>query len=175
MDFLIIILLMVFFFSGSAKKMSKGGSTNRNRAGGQAANSTPSSKPIKLSVQVTTKAAHDSTGHDHVKQTTMQPSEGMSQSYVPLHAQVGQRIQSRMESMEGYGAYQGSLGVDSAEGRDLCDSDLGHDRELEFSWRESAYTSDIGVVPEMDAQAMARAVVMSEILKRPSERKWGRL
>lgn len=175
MDLLIIILLMVFFFSSSAKKMSKGGSTNRNRAGGQAANSTPSSRSAKPSAQRATKAAHDRTGHDHARQTTMQPSEGMSQSYVPLHAQVGQRIQSRMESMEGYGAYQGSMGVDSAEGRDLCDSDLGHDREMEFSWSESAYSSDVGVVPELDAQAMARAVVMSEILKRPSERKWGRM
>lgn len=174
MDLLIVIIVIAFVLNSAAKKKLNAGTTNRTRSGDQPADAAQSKKP---SAQRVTKAAHGHAGsaHTHTKPTTMQPSEGMAQTYEPLHAQVGQRIQSRMESMEGHGSAQGSLGVDSSEGLDLCDADLGHIRELEFSWNEPVYATDTGVVPELDAQAMARAVVMSEILKRPSERKWGRL
>lgn len=91
--------------------------------------------------------------------------------------------------------YTGSLGSVSAEGRDTCDPTLGHDRRTAArrdepravpaerrensphrrapAADEDAYAPDEGLVPELDAQALVQGIVMSEILKRPNERKWG--
>lgn len=91
--------------------------------------------------------------------------------------------------------YTGSLGSVSAEGRDTCDPTLGHDRRTAArrdepravpaerrensphrrapAADEDAYALDEGIMPQLDAQALIQGVVMSEILKRPNERKWG--
>ena len=91
--------------------------------------------------------------------------------------------------------YTGSLGSVSTEGRDTCDPTLGHDRRtaarrdepraVPAERRENsphrrapaadgdAYALDEGIMPQLDAQALVQGVVMSEILKRPNERKWG--
>ena len=91
--------------------------------------------------------------------------------------------------------YTGSLGSVSAEGRDTCDPTLGHDRRTAArrdepravpaerrensphrrapAADEDAYALDEGLVPQLDAQALIQGIVMSEILKRPNERKWG--
>lgn len=91
--------------------------------------------------------------------------------------------------------YTGSLGSVSTEGRDTCDPTLGHDRRtaarrdepraVPAERRENsphrrapaadgdAYALDEGIMPQLDAQALIQGVVMSEILKRPNERKWG--
>lgn len=91
--------------------------------------------------------------------------------------------------------YTGSLGSVSAEGRDTCDPTLGHDRRTAArrdepravpaerrensphrrapAADEDAYALDEGIMPQLDAQALVQGIVMSEILKRPNERKWG--
>lgn len=91
--------------------------------------------------------------------------------------------------------YTGSLGSVSAEGRDTCDPTLGHDRRTAArrdepravpaerrensphrrapAADEDAYALDEGIMPQLDAQALIQGIVMSEILKRPNERKWG--
>ena len=91
--------------------------------------------------------------------------------------------------------YTGSLGSVSTEGRDTCDPTLGHDRRtaarrdepraVPAERRENsphrrapaadgdAYALDEGIMSQLDAQALIQGVVMSEILKRPNERKWG--
>lgn len=91
--------------------------------------------------------------------------------------------------------YTGSLGSVSTEGRDTCDPTLGHDRRtaarrdepraVPAERRENsphrrapaadgdAYALDEDIMPQLDAQALIQGVVMSEILKRPNERKWG--
>ena len=69
--------------------------------------------------------------------------------------------------------YGGSLGAVSAEGRDTCDPSLGHERRS-VEPADDAYALDEGLVPELDAQMLIQGIVMSEILKRPYERKWGR-
>ena len=91
--------------------------------------------------------------------------------------------------------YTGSLGSVSTEGRDTCDPTLGHDRRTAArrdepravpaerrensphrrapAADEDAYALDEGIMPQLDAQALIQGVVMSEILKRPNERKWG--
>ena len=92
-------------------------------------------------------------------------------------------------------AYAGSLGAGSTEGKDTCDPLLGHGRrpatrgdgretpsgerrERSAKRRpsppgEDAYALDEGIMSELDAQTLIQGVVMSEILKRPNERKWG--
>ena len=42
-----------------------------------------------------------------------------------------------------------------------------------FALTLAACQKDEGLVPELDAQALVQGVIMSEILKRPNERKWG--
>ena len=91
--------------------------------------------------------------------------------------------------------YTGSLGSVSAEGRDTCDPTLGHDRRTAArrdepravpaerrensphrrapAADEDAYALEEGIMPQLDAQALVQGIVMSEILKRPNERKWG--
>ena len=69
--------------------------------------------------------------------------------------------------------YGGSLGAVSAEGRETCDPSLGHERRS-VEPADDAYALDEGLVPELDAQTLIQGIVMSEILKRPYERKWGR-
>lgn len=92
-------------------------------------------------------------------------------------------------------AYAGSLGAVSNEGKDTCDPTLGHDRRTATrrdepravpaerrensphrrapAADEDAYALDEGIMPQLDAQALIQGIVMSEILKRPNERKWG--
>lgn len=86
-------------------------------------------------------------------------------------------------------------GPDSTEGKDTCDPLLGHGRRPAtrgdrtgnavrrtagrkcqtppFPPGEDAYALDEGIMSELDAQTLIQGVVMSEILKRPNERKWG--
>ena len=95
-----------------------------------------------------------------------------------------------MPPLEPRPAQTGSLGSTSTEGRDTCDPTLGHDRRTAAARdeprerhsqahrhvaapMEDAYALDEGLVPELDAQALVQGVIMSEILKRPNERKWG--
>ena len=106
----------------------------------------------------------------------------------PAPAQPAPALQPRS-------AHSGSLEGASTEGRDTCDPTLGHDRRtaarrdepraVPAERRENsphrrapaadgdAYALDEDIMPQLDAQALIQGVVMSEILKRPNERKWG--
>lgn len=100
-----------------------------------------------------------------------------------------------MPPLQPRSAHSGSLEGASTEGRDTCDPTLGHDRRtaarrdepraVPAERRENsphrrapaadgdAYALDEGIMPQLDAQVLIQGVVMSEILKRPNERKWG--
>lgn len=67
--------------------------------------------------------------------------------------------------------YMGSLGMDSSEGEDACDLQLGHEREYQPE-PESVYANPIGSEPVLDfsARGLYQGVVMSEILARPDRR-----
>ena len=73
---------------------------------------------------------------------------------------------------EGEGSFQqiwtGSMNVQSSEGEDLCDPDLGHDRETILD-AQSVYANEIGREPLVDtsARGILQGVIMSEILTRP--------
>lgn len=76
------------------------------------------------------------------------------------------------------GDYVGSLNVDSDEGRDLCDPELGHGHEEEFTVQhlpdEPNPYEETSPMLSLDSRAIVQGVVMNEILIRPGQRKWGR-
>ena len=75
------------------------------------------------------------------------------------------------------GDYVGSLNVDSDEGRDLCDPELGHAHEEEFTVQalpDEPNPYEETPVLSWDSRAIVQGVVMNEILTRPDQRKWGR-
>lgn len=86
-----------------------------------------------------------------------------------------QPITHRMEDVKPMSEYAGSLGASSTEGVDLCDPMLQHAR-VRKPVADGVYADEIGGVPLVDtsARGILQGVVMSEILTRPSQRKWGR-
>jgi len=75
---------------------------------------------------------------------------------------------------EGYAPdWSGSLSADSAEGEDLCDPSLGHEREIAADPR-SVYAGEIGRESLVDTspRGLIQGVVMSEILTRPTYPKY---
>lgn len=69
--------------------------------------------------------------------------------------------------------WNGSLNADSAEGEDLCDPSLGHEREISAD-PQSVYAGEIGREPLVDTspRGLIQGVIMSEILTRPAHRKY---
>ena len=84
--------------------------------------------------------------------------------------------QTSASPAEGEGSFQkiwtGSMDAHSSEGEDLCDPDLGHEREIILD-SQSVYASEIGREPLVDlsAKGLLQGVIMSEILTRPTQRK----
>ena len=113
----------------------------------------------------------------------------------PAEQQIAGQTSFMMPPLEPRPTSAGSLGTSSDEGKDTCDPLLGHGRrpaargdgretpsgerrERSAKRRpsppgEDAYALDEGIMSELDAQTLIQGVVMSEILKRPNERKWG--
>ena len=113
----------------------------------------------------------------------------------PAEQQMARQTTFMMPPLEPRPTSVGSLGTSSDEGKDICDPTLGHGRrsatrgdgretpsgerrERSAKRRpsppgEDAYALDEGIMSELDAQTLIQGVVMSEILKRPNERKWG--
>lgn len=80
-------------------------------------------------------------------------------------------------AQEGEGPlYGGSLGYSSLEGVDICNPSLNHDRIIseEGSQPPEEPKEVAGLSLSFTKDAIVQGIVMSEILTRPSERKWGR-
>ena len=80
--------------------------------------------------------------------------------------------QTSVSPAEGEGSFQkiwmGSMEAQSNEGKDLCDPELGHEREIILD-SESVYANEIGRESLVDtsARGILSGVIMSEILTRP--------
>ena len=94
-------------------------------------------------------------------------SEGLAEG--ESHMQVTWDIHGHPSSTE---EYMGSMAADTFEGEDACDPDLGHER-FERNEEQSVYDGAIGSEPalNLNPRAIYQGFVMSEILKRPSERR----
>ncbi len=79
--------------------------------------------------------------------------------------------QSHTVPGEGVATYMGSLHETSAEGEDLCDPMLAHDRSTPVA-PESVYAGEIGreAVLDFSPRGLYQGIVMSEILTRPAQR-----
>lgn len=113
----------------------------------------------------------------------MQPRT--SPEYQPMQAHMLDllREEEQLSRRQVPQAYAGSLGGASTEGRasaegeDACDPALGHGVAAASSSLDAIYAENPGPASAYDwnRQNLVQAVVMSEILTRPSQRKWGRI
>ena len=109
--------------------------------------------------------------------------EGMSRGYQPMQTHMEELRQQEQANRHPQSApvYAGSLGggslegAPSREGEDACDPSLGHGAPS-ASAADGVYAEAIdGGALGWSGRALVQGVVMSEILKRPAERKWGHI
>lgn len=158
----ILALLVVLWIFGSLVKASKAKSAAKkqsvHRTAGQGETPPPAPAPGRAAAAARKKKAPASRGESPAVSTEGRDTCDPSLGHDPRRA----------------APYGGSLGATSTEGRDTCDPSLGHERRQPVEPAADAYALDEGPVPELDAQTLIQGIVMSEILKRPYERKWGR-
>ncbi len=158
---IIVVIIAFWVIVNSVKKMQK-----PNNA--QKANNAQPQQPVREK-QGTANASHEldwrfgSLGES----VPMQSSEGLS-AYKP--------IEHRLSTAMGDSQFIGSLGVDSTEGMDICDPSLEHSRSAAASSPVIGLASSSSTASDfaMDKGSLLQGVIMSEILTRPQQRKWGR-
>ena len=146
----------------------------------------------KRTKQVTQQAQSQSTVKPH-KHHAAKPQQPKSQPMIrsnqtrttpiqPRHYETIQPMVSDTGSQQGYVGSLGagsSEGADSDEGKDMCDSSLGHAGRPQRIALSDDTTEDLsGARPDFlperyDGSELVRAVVMNEILTRPQQR-WER-
>ncbi|HIU19471.1 MAG TPA: hypothetical protein IAC48_05370 [Candidatus Limiplasma stercoravium] len=160
MESIIIILLVLGLVQalserGKKKKAAKPQTVRQTTAG-----KTPSARP----------ASSGSLGADSMEgRDTCDPSLGHASPHKPLQPTTPFAPPARP-------VISGSTASPSMEGRDTCDPSLGH-AKVRPAATPTAYDAPEYAGPrlEMNAQTILQGVVMSEILTRPAQRKWGRL
>lgn len=127
---------------------------------------------------------------EQARKTVQQPAprsagsgEGMSRGYVPMQTHMAELVQEEeaLRRHQAERAYTGSLGgssqegASSQEGEDTCDPSLSHAAPSAYG-ANGVYADAIGAepMPAWDGRSLLRGVIMSEILTRPAQRKWGR-
>lgn len=116
--------------------------------------------------------ANEQAAKPKAKQSISAPKQNADRLRVAQPAAY-QTIQSRMVDPNRDEEYVGSLAAESTEGIDPC-----HDEEMQRAYAINrpyqTEASALGVAGMFGRDALVKAVVMSEILTRPSQRKWGR-
>lgn len=106
------------------------------------------------------------------RQVTMEDITSAPRSFSVMSPTI-----SEGESFQDRGVYVGSLGAASMEGMDVCDPMLNHDRIIATEPEAWFPMEDEGAASPpvfFTADAVAQGVIMSEVLARPGQRKWGR-
>lgn len=175
MDVILFLLIMFWLFKSLTKRIKSAGQDDQKQREKKAPSSSarPASENERraraeraMRIQEELKRREEARKRENPspsKPVQMTADEEMSviSQRVPMHARP---------------AYEGSLGGGSTEGEDICDPELGHDRDYRRAPApESVYANQIGTETMIDLrpQALLQGVVMSEILSRPGERKWG--
>ncbi len=102
---------------------------------------------------------------------TVQSRMGTTPAYQPVKPRTFLEGES-----SGEGQLAGSMEYQSTEGLDLCDSTLGHgdshlwDLEQELQGLPQQHSLPFA----LHGDSLVQAVVMSEVLARPGQRKWGK-
>lgn len=156
MDFevLIVLFVVVMAVSSLSRKAKQVQQTAQKRTG------SPAAAPVKQAKSVKAEAARPSAATPYIDKTPVQPVE-----YKTIQARV---TDPHMEP-----SYVGSMGGESGEGIDPC-----HDDEMQRAYAldvrpVDAAAPDIGIAAMFGRDQLLKAVVMSEILARPAQRKWG--
>ena len=142
MDGIIVLVIIGWLISSMSSKKKKNA---KSKAGHQA-----KQRPVNFASQ---------------PQADLSKAQGTFQS-IP---------QTSAAPAEGEGSFQqiwmGSMDAKSNEGEDLCDPELGHERETVLDL-QSVYANEIGREKLIDtsARGILQGVIMSEILTRPSQR-----
>lgn len=105
-----------------------------------------------------------------------QARQMMQQMTIPMEEEEyrapaeGECAPEHMHSAEG--EYRGSMEAVATEGMDFCDPALEHARRISPD-PESVYAGEIGSQPVLDlsSRGIYQAVVMSEVLARPAQRR----
>lgn len=92
------------------------------------------------------------------------------EGYSPLSPRVEQTAQEWTGSLQG----NSTQGTVSTEGMDICDASLGHQRLPLWLADETEPLFGAEENATISSDALLQGVIMSEILTRPSQRKWGR-
>ncbi len=79
------------------------------------------------------------------------------------------------ESQEGTSSDEGRFASGSLEGTDTCDTVLQHGRTISFTELEIAQQEEQpGLSLSFEPNSILQGIVMSEIIMRPAQRKWGK-
>lgn len=169
MEFLFVILAVFWVIT----KAAKGTKTAQNAQAQHKAPNGQKSTQQKRAAQSTAHTRHArpqarpaQVSGSHGEYTPMTSTEGLS-SYKP--------IEHRLDTSGRHVEMTGSLGGESTEGIDTCDPSLEHQRDGEPRAHDALYTADQPTATGLrfDAGTLLGGVIMSEILTRPSQRKWG--
>lgn len=160
----LIFLWLVFIIVISVKSNKKKNGTTQNKT---AVPPRPQQKPLQTQVS----ASSAMSGAEELTDKT--ESDLYHEGNDPCHSDFIP-VSDRIQPFSGPEAYIGSLEVESMEGVDVCHPD--HDHPLCTEIAETPITEDeitgpSPLVPSSwSGDEVLRAVVMQEILKRPSQR-----
>lgn len=148
LDAIVVLLILFGVFNSMAKKAK------------QAREQSEKKKAQPQSVQQARPKSEKVSAAPAAPSSTRLERESMQPAFQQLRTSLDDRPQKE--------AYVGSLGVTSQEGEDP-----GHDHSL-HAYRLPEQAAPIHTPLSFGGSDMVRAVVMSEILQRPCERRWGR-
>lgn len=177
LDGILLLLILFWLFKSLIKRIKTAGQENKKRPEGAVSSTRPANESERRArAQRAVRMQEELKRREEARKLK---KEKLSVSRQPVDAPSGEGMSAYVPServpMYARPAYAGSLGGDSTEGEDICDPELGHDRERpRRPAPESVYANEIGKESMIDLrpQALLQGVVMSEILTRPSERKW---
>ena len=183
MEGLIVVIFVVWaIISSVSKQQKKAQKTSERQSAAQQTVQIPQRAPAapQPTLERFTKAKKKPS-QQMSQQRPLTEGEGSLGKYIPMQSREGlsnyKPLQHRLDTSGRHTEYTGSLGGSSGEGRDTCDPTLGHDREGAYQLG-GLRADEAGGQPELklgfDSPALLQGIVMSEILTRPSQRKWGR-
>lgn len=158
METIVFLVLMYWLFSKGKKKSSKKQKQTRRSLNDEIA------KWIEKSMQAQKTAGQSKARMEDAVPAAAVESIGEGQSQMAFTQDVHGHTSQKEE-------YMGSLNADTSEGEDACDPALEHERPSPIS-AQTVYDNEIGAEPLLDlsAKGLYQGLVMSEILRRPSER-----
>lgn len=180
MELFLVLAVVVWIIASGAKNVKKAQNAQKQAGGtGQGAQNR----------QAATGARRRSQSNDPRRSSQQAPKQPSPAPYRPITPGGSLGDYTPMQSTEGISTYKpmaprlsadrqadsiGSLGVGSTEGIDVCDPSLEHGVSAEDLSPVFSYAMPVEGALKFNRRALLQGVIMSEVLTRPSQRKWGR-